>query len=266
MNKHFQPLTKLLILSLILVFTSGFYANSYPPKRELYELRIYHLSSQEQESRVDTYLKNAFLPALHRAGIKKAGVFKPVETDTTFGKRIFVLIPYNSADQFMNLSQTLQKDKQHTEAGKDYLDALHSNAPYTRIESMLLQAFKDMPQLEVPDIKTPRNERVYELRSYEGHTEKIYANKVHMFNEGGEINIFKKLGFNAVFYAEVLIGPRMPNLMYMTTFENQASRDAHWKAFTDDADWKKLSSRTEYKNNVSKSTTYFLRPTSYSDI
>jgi hypothetical protein len=32
-----------------------------------------------------------------------------------------------------------------------------------------------------------------------------------------------------VFYAEVLSGLRMPNLMYMTSFENKEDRDAHWK-------------------------------------
>ena len=37
-----------------------------------------------------------------------------------------------------------------------------------------------------------------------------------------------------MFYASVLAGARMPNLMYMTTFENQAERDAHWKTFGDD--------------------------------
>ena len=52
-----------------------------------------------------------------------------------------------------------------------------------------------------------------------------------MFNEGGEIDLFNKLNFNAVFYGEVLSGSSMPNLMYMTSFENKADRDAHWKSF-----------------------------------
>ena len=36
-----------------------------------------------------------------------------------------------------------------------------------------------------------------------------------MFNEGGEIRLFARLNFNAVFYGDVLAGDRMPNLMYM---------------------------------------------------
>ena len=87
-----------------------------------------------------------------------------------------------------------------------------------------------------------------------------------MFNEGGEIALFRRLGFNAVFYGEVIAGSSMPNLMYMTTFKDRADRDAHWKAFSADPEWKKLSAMQEYKNNVSRNTQYFLRPVEYSDI
>ena len=86
-----------------------------------------------------------------------------------------------------------------------------------------------------------------------------------MFVEGDEVALFKRLGFNAVFYADVLAGSKMPNLMYMTTFANQASRDDHWKAFTDDAQWKSLKGNPVYQNNISKITIWFLRPTDYSD-
>ena len=253
----------LLLLFCAFAFTSATLA----PKREYYEIRVYHIETKQQEERVDRFLKDAYLPALHRAGISKVGVFKPVESDTThYGKRIFVLIPYTSLEQFDKLDETLQKDKQFETSGADYLNALYTDRPYVRLESILLQAFTGMPQLEVPKFTTPVGERIYELRSYEGHTEKIFKNKVKMFNDGDEVGLFKRLGFNAVFYAEVIAGSRMPNLMYMTTFENKASRDEHWKAFSADPQWKTLSGMSEYKNNVSKIDIYFLHPSAYSDI
>lgn len=236
-------------------------------KREYYEIKVYNIASTAQEERVERFLKDAYLPALHRAGISKVGVFKPVETDTTnFGKKIFVLIPYTSLDQFAKLPETLQKDKAYESSGSDYLNAVYNDVPYARMESILLYAFSGMPKLEVPKHATPVNERIYELRSYEGHTEKIYKNKVKMFNDGDEVGLFKRLGFNAVFYGEVIAGSRMPNLMYMTTFPNKASRDEHWKAFSADPEWKKISGLSEYKNNVSKIDIFFLHPTDYSDI
>ncbi|NOT73510.1 MAG: NIPSNAP family containing protein [Cyclobacteriaceae bacterium] len=251
---------------LIFLFSLITCATLAAPSREYYELRTYRFTSIAQQERVETYLQKALLPSLHRLGIKRVGVFKPVETDSTYGKKLIALIPFRSFDDFESMAEKLAKDKQYLEDGKDYIDAVFDNPPYARIETIILKAFSEMPISAVPDLKLPVNERIYELRSYEGHTEKIYRNKVQMFNAGDEVGLFKRLGFNAVFYGEVLAGSTMPNLMYMTSFENQASRDEHWKAFGQDPQWKKLSSMPEYQHNVSKNVTRFFRPTSYSDI
>ncbi len=64
-----------------------------PPKREFYEIKIYHLKDKTQETSVENYLKDAYIPAAHRAGIKDVGVFKPVPTDTMSGKLIYVFTP-----------------------------------------------------------------------------------------------------------------------------------------------------------------------------
>ena len=87
-----------------------------------------------------------------------------------------------------------------------------------------------------------------------------------MFNEGGETGIFKNIGANAVFYGEVISGSQMPNLMYMTSYENMQSNEDHWKLFSNHPDWKKLSGMEEYKNTVSHIDKYMLYPTDYSDI
>ncbi len=249
---------------LLFLFLASF-ARAQKGKLEYYELKMYKLKDASQETIVDAFLKNAYLPGLHKVGIKNIGVFKPLETDTTFGKRIYVLVPYSSLDQFLKLSDETFTDPQFNLNGKEYLDAEYTNPPYIRIESTLLRAFTGMKKMETPALTGPRSERFYELRSYEGHTEKIYKNKVKMFNEGDEVGLFKRLGFNAVFYAEVISGNKMPNLMYMTTFENKAARDEHWNIFREDAQWKKLSTMPEYQHNVSKNSQYYLRPTEYSD-
>jgi hypothetical protein len=133
------------------------------------------------------------------------------------------------------------------------------------METILLQAFSLAPKLQLPALKESRRNRIYELRSYESATEKIFQNKVKMFNEGDEIGLFKRLNFNAVFYGEVIAGGKMPNLMYMTCHENKTLRDANWKAFGNDPFWKKLSAMPEYQHNVSHIDITFLYPTEYSD-
>lgn len=252
-------------LTLFYALSAHFPAYAFDVKRDYYEIKIYHLATPAQGQKVDKYLKDAFIPAMHRAGISKVGVFKPI-ADSVADKFIYVLIPYTSFDQFEKLPGILEKDAQYNTAGKEYIDAAYTDPPYARMESILLKAFEGMPSFFAPKFNTPVGDRVYELRSYEGHTEKIYRNKVQMFNQGDEIGLFNRLGFNAVFYGEVMVGSRMPNLMYMTSFENKASRDAHWKAFSADPQWKKLSAMPEYQHNVSKNTITFLKPAAYSEI
>jgi hypothetical protein len=226
-----------------------------------YELKVYYLKNSIQRSRVDSFLKNAYVPAIHRAGIKQVGIFKPVEDSIL---KIYVFTPYKTWEQISKTQKLLQKDKQFLEAGKDYINASFDSLVYDRVEVILLQAFEGMPAPSLPQLTTPKDERIYELRSYEGPSEKYYRNKVQMFNSG-EIELFKKLKFNALFYGEVLFGSKMPNLMYMTCHANKTARDENWKAFSADSTWKRMSSAPEYQHNVSKITITFLHPVSYSD-
>jgi hypothetical protein len=248
------------------ILAMAHHAFSFAPKREYYELKVYHFKDKQQEDRLDKFLQTSYLPAMHRKGIKKLGVFKPLVNDTAVDKRIYVFIPYKSLDQILKVRDQLEKDMEFQTSGADYINAIYTDVPYVRMESIILQAFPDMPVFKVPSFTSSPSERIYELRSYEGPTEKYYKNKVQMFNKGGEINIFNRLGFNAIFYSEVIAGSRMPNLMYMTSFENKTSRDEHWKSFSADAQWKTLAAIPEYKNNVSRNETIFLHPTEYSDI
>ncbi|RTL61069.1 MAG: NIPSNAP family containing protein [Sphingobacteriales bacterium] len=235
------------------------------PSRSIYQLTVYHYKTAEQEKALDAYLQNALLPALHRQQIKNIGVFKNHANDTAADKTLYVYTPYTSLNAIITVAEKLKADKDYQTAGAEYINAVYNNPPYSRMENILLQAFPLAPQMELPDLKNERKERVYELRSYESATEKIFANKVHMFNEGDEIGLFKRLHFNAVFYGEVVSGSKMPNLMYITCHENKAAREANWKNFGEAPEWKKLISMPEYSNNVSHIDINFLYPTAYSD-
>jgi hypothetical protein len=260
MKKYF-----FLLLTVVLTgFTSTGQLTKAPVK-EFYQFTIYHYSSVEQEKVLNDYLQQALLPALHRMNLKNIGVFKALANDTSTSKLLYVYIPFKSLDIVATMQEKLHTDKAYLTAGAPYINALHTAAPYNRVETILAKAFPLAPVMKLPALKNDKNERVYELRSYESATEKIFRNKVQMFNEGDEIGLFTKLNFNAIFYSEVIAGSKMPNLMYMTSFENMADRDAHWKSFVDDPYWKKLSSMPEYQNNVSHIDITFLRPLEYSD-
>lgn len=255
----------IMVLILFLTFSEVSVLLAQSSKRDIYELRTYHIENNSQESQIDNYLKNALIPALHRNGVEKVGVFKPIASQPDAGKKIYVYIPYKSLKQFSDLPSKLEKDNAYLEAGKAYIHASHDNPPYKRIETALLQAFTGMPKFKESNVSGPNKEQVYELRSYEAATERLYRQKVIMFNEG-EIDIFSKLDFNPVFFAETLAGANMPNLTYLTSFNNMEERDAHWKAFGSDPDWNAMKDLEEYRNTVSKNDTRLLYPTDYSDL
>jgi hypothetical protein len=254
----------LMAILLSVSFSAGVIA-SPPAKQMYYELKIYRLKDPGKNAIFDKYLKEAYIPAMHKAGIPAIGVFKPVESDTAFGKMVYVFVPYENMDQYDQVLTKLESDPVYQQAGKDFLDAPFNDAPFTRYESVFMKAFKNMPKYQVPSFSTPRGERIYELRSYESWTEVKATKKIHMFNEGGEMAIFEKIGSNAVFYGQVLFGSLKPRLMYMTTYANMQSQKEHWAAFSKHPDWTALRTKEEYANTVIRPNAYLLHPTDYSD-
>lgn len=267
MKKNKTAIKVLCIVSFLAFFLTEIKAQNHEEnKKDFYKIKVYHFKTMDQINKTEQYLKIAYLPALHRIGINKVGVFKSIDNDTATDKRIYVLIPSTSLQNLSTLDDQLLKSEQYKNDGAAYLTAAYNDAPYERIETIMLSAFTDMPQFGTPSLTAPASERIYELRSYEGATEYFYHQKVKMFNEGKEIGIFAKLNFNAIFYAAVLAGNRMPNLMYMTTFNNKADRDEHWKKFGDSPEWKHISSLPEYQHTISKADIVFVRPAEYSDL
>ena len=229
-------------------------------KRDFYELKQYILDTEEQRNRIDTFLRDAAIPAYNRIGINPVGVFQPTEGFNP----VYVLLRYNSLETFANVTQSLLEDSEFTGKGKDVLDTPSSNPAYKRIESRLMIAFEHMPKLETP---TKVETRIFQLRTYESHSVKAGRKKIEMFNTG-EIDIFRKTGLNPVFFGESLVGTLIPNLTYMLAFDDMNQSNANWKKFMSDPDWQKLRAKPEYADReiISNINNTYLRPAPYSQI
>ncbi|MGH2562985.1 MAG: hypothetical protein ACRDE5_00615, partial [Ginsengibacter sp.] len=115
-----------IVLFLISV-SSSLIAKSQP---DFYQIKIYHLKNEDQVAQVDAFLQNAYLPALHRKGIKNIGVFKPIANDTASVKFIYVLIPFKSIEQWRSMNDELNKDKTYTDASENFMNTPSDKAPY----------------------------------------------------------------------------------------------------------------------------------------
>ncbi len=242
------------------VTASGVQGADAPAPRQFFEWRQYHLRTGSARNRVGDFLKSVGIPALNRIGIKPVGVFTPVYGPSR--PTLHVLLVHDSLDSVLQASARLLADPEFREKGASFLDATLTDPSYVRYESALLAAFTHMPKIEPPAFK----ERIFELRIYESHSAKAGQKKIEMFNEGGEIAIFKKTGLNPVLFGETIIGPNLPNLTYMLAFKDMAERDQRWQVFRDDPDWKKLSGDPAYRDTVSNITDVILRPMEYSQV
>jgi hypothetical protein len=123
-----------------------------------------------------------------------------------------------------------------------------------------------MPVVEAPTTAAENRPRIFELRVYESHSEPAAVRKVEMFNEGGEIAIFRKTGLTPVFFGETIIGPQMPNLTYMLTFADMVERARAWDTFIVDPDWIAIRDDPYYRDTVSNITDFILRPLPFSQV
>ena len=226
--------------------------------REYYELRRYEFdpARREQREEFEAFLDRAGVPALNRAGIRNVGVFTLMEGENP---PLYVLLPHGSLESVVTLNERLGGDGQFLEAGGAVVDATSERPAYKRFQSSLLEAFAGMPRMERP----VQNEgRVLQLRIYESPSEKTGLKKIEMFNEAGEIRIFREVGLHPVFFGRTVIGEKMPNLTYMLAFESEDELKENWQKFRSYPEWLKLKAMPEYADKaiLSGITNILLKP------
>jgi hypothetical protein len=236
--------------------------------RQLLELRTYHFPSTAKMQAFEQFLGQSAVPAFNRAGVEPVGIFKLLAKDnpemklTEDGTELWVLLPHESLESVVGLEPKLAADQAFQKAGAEILNAPKSDPAFTRYDSALLLAMEKYPRVTVP---TKAAGRVFELRTYESPNAERAKNKLDMFN-AAEFGIFQQAGFGSVFYGGAVIGPGMPQLTYMISFEDAQDIKKNWGAFFNSPDWKKLSGQPQYKDNVSKVIHHFLRPAEGSQI
>ncbi|MFD0764668.1 NIPSNAP family protein [Mucilaginibacter lutimaris] len=232
------------------------------PSLEHYELRVYTFKDDRQQKITEDFYRNVFVPLMKQQRYETVGVF--TEFNPKVQTKLYVLIPFNTYVHAEGLYYFLENNKDYWTRGAAYLNAPASDPAFEHLETSMMKAFKHMPSKQLP----AREQRIFELRQYKSASEAAGKKKIEMFNDKGEIDIFKRLGFKPVFFGETIIGNDRPNLTYMVTFKNMEDKAAHWKSFVDDAEWKKISAVPEYADAllVSKITSTMLVPTDYSGI
>ena len=231
--------------------------------RQYIELRRYHLLPGTKQRAFIAFVGDVAIPAMNRAGVGRVGAFTVVYGENA--PSLLLVLVHQTLDTVVSMRERLASDAAYARAGTAVLDAPMSDPAFVRVESTLLRAFDAMPTLEPSAGAGAATPRIYELRTYESHSDRAALNKLKMFN-AGEVPIFRRAGLTPVFFGETVIGTNMPSLSYMLTFPDMSARDAAWGKFGQDPAWKTLSTDPQYRDNVSAISDIILQPTAYSQI
>lgn len=215
-------------------------------------------------ARFSAYAKDALVPALGRAGISPVGAW-----NVSFGPQsptLHLLIPHANADSVVTLDARLARDAEYGRAAQSFLALPPSDPPFERCDSSLLAAVATLPGVRKPEGPAASPSRVFELRTYRSPSEPAGRRKIEMFEAGGELAIFARLGLHTVFFGRDLVGGGLPSLTYMCAFADVAARERAWAAFREDPEWIKLRDQPVYADIVSGIDATLLRPADYSQI
>lgn len=238
-------------------------AAASPAARQVLELRTYRFAAEPKLQTFVGYVARALVPALNRAGVTPVGVFRALQADNAHlhleadDLRLYVLLPHPDLASALALPERLGADATLAPQEAAALGTPQSDPLYERCEAQLMLGFTACPRVEVP---TSATTRVLQLRIYESHNDERARRKIEMFNDGGEIALFRRLAMPPVFFGQSIAGTALPNLTYMLGFDSPAAMEAAWTTFRADPEWARLKVDPRYAETVSRVTNIILRP------
>jgi len=235
--------------------------------REWVEIKSYVCSSVEKLDALMGVFDVALIPALNRQGLSRVGVFyaSPEVNDGNagFNTTVFVVTPFATAEALQACDAKLLADAQYVKDAAPIFNAPMGDPLYDSCSSALLYTFATCPRVSQV---TPSADRLLQLRIYNSYTIERNAKKISMFEQGGELGVFRACGMPPVFFGQAVAGDKLANLTYMLGFANKDEKEAAWKRFLAHPDWQKLKADAQYKDTANKITNIVLKPSKGSQL
>ena len=224
------------------------------PKKQIYEWRIYTLTGDG--AILDDFFKETLIPAYNRRSIS-VGAFSLYKQEEK--EQRYLLFVYPDLKTYNEVRLAICSDNDFLEAARPFFETSAPDPVYSQYETYLCEAFDKIPEMRMPD----KSRTLFEYRNYYSPNEDANRRKIKMFNVE-EIDLFDKVGINSVFYGEILAGTRMPGLIYLTWYMDEATRNSAWSAFGSHPDWNNMRNKPEYKNTATNNIAKLLLPMPYS--
>jgi hypothetical protein len=226
--------------------------------KEIYEWRIYTLTGDGNS--LDSFFKDVLFPAYNRKKVK-TGAFRLYRVKEDEKEQRHVVFVYPDIQTYLRVKKDIWNDRDFRQKAQAFYDTTAPAPVYSEFVSYLSEAFDKIPVHRKPD----PSRTLFEIRIYHSPNEEANRRKVTMFNKD-EIDLFDKVGIHSVLYGEILSGPNMPALLYLTWYKDEQTRGEAWEQFRNHPDWKRMSSLPEYAHTATRNQSIFLSPMDYSQL
>jgi hypothetical protein len=243
-----------------------------PSAQEFVEVRKYAVKDADKRAKLVEILDKALIPALNRQGIKPVGVFTALEADVVPAREkerdvakmsVFVVFPHKTTATAVSANAKLLADATYRKDAAPIFETTSRDPVYTDCETFLLYNFPTIPVLETPQLGP---NRIFQMRLYRSFNIERNAAKIHMFDKGGELPLFREVGLNPIFFGDIVAGNRLPAFLYMFGCSSIEARNTSWKNFIDSPKWAAMKDLPEYKDTATEIDNYFLKPSPGSQI
>jgi NIPSNAP len=209
-------------------------AAAVPRKINYYYLENYYLRLSTQPDRIHEFLSQGWLPAVNKfhSGPK-------ICLDAIMAAhvpQVAVFLGLQSFEELFSLRAKLRQDAGFQKAMAAWEDG--PEPPYEHYSGTLLKVTDYVSDIPMQSEK-PKKPRIFELRVYHNPDSKHLA-ALHQRFRGAEIRIFHRDGIHPILYTETAVGANMPNLTYLTPYDDLGARQKAWDTFHADPEWIKV--------------------------
>jgi hypothetical protein len=232
------------------------------PRTRFYLVEKFDLKQGDQPGRLDEFFSKLLLPALNKvhSGPK---IYLDAQIAPHMPQKV-AIYGFQSLQDIWDVQTKMMDNKEFARAAEEFEKGIAQGAEQQT--NILLEAADYSPEIEAP--KQPRKTgRIFELRVYHSPTYR-QLKALHERFAGPEIRIFHRVGVHPILYSSTVIGPAMPNLVYLIPFDSLAEREKAWAAFGADPEWQKVrkESVAQYGQISQISNISLYRATAYSPV
>jgi hypothetical protein len=226
-------------------------------KGKVYIVQNYLLKNGTQLARWHRFMEQSAVPELKTLqAIYLEAVIAP------HMPQAMTIMEFESLDQWRSVQRSLASSASYQQGFLEWETG--AEPPYESYSERLLAATDFNPGLSSHGNGSAR---VFEYRMYHSPAYR----QLQALNErfaGPEIAIFHRTGVKPILYTNALSGDALPNLTYLTPFENLNAREKAGAAFTTDPEWLKLRAESVEKYGQISSVMHISlwKPAAYSPV